>query len=71
MTVYDIQGGEAPSRPWDERAKDLIRAWGEAMAKRAAAAPPPSRPEPIKKAIRTIRGSSEGLVIVTPTETPG
>jgi pilus assembly protein CpaB len=72
-TFRDIQfAGEVPSRPWDERARDLINAWGEAMAKRAAAAPPPPpRREPPRFTIRTIRGSAEGMVVVSPMETPG
>lgn len=66
-TVHDIQLGEPPSRPWDERAKDLIKAWGEAMAKRPVAKPPPPASPP-RKMIRTLRGGSEGLVIVSPGE---
>jgi pilus assembly protein CpaB len=67
-TVYDIlMGGEPPSRPWDERAKDLIKAWGEALAKRAASPPPPA-PPPVIKTIRTIRGRNEGLVTITPAD---
>ncbi len=45
-TVNDIQFlAEAPARPWDERAKDLIKAWGEALAKAKPATPPPVRAE--------------------------
>ncbi|HZW30411.1 MAG TPA: Flp pilus assembly protein CpaB [Isosphaeraceae bacterium] len=73
-TVHDIQFlGEAPSRPWDERAKDLIKAWGEALARRPPP-PPPAPPtvkvEPPKQrvTIRTIRGNSEGQVILTPAD---
>jgi pilus assembly protein CpaB len=66
-TVRDIQFlGEAPVKTWDERAKDLIKAWGEALAKRP---PPPTQAAtaaPVQKAIRTIRGNSEGRVMVTP-----
>ncbi len=69
-TVNDIQFlSEAPARPWDERAKDLIKAWGEALAKRPVP-PAPRAAEPAvtpKKSIRTIRGSSEGMVVLTPT----
>jgi pilus assembly protein CpaB len=72
-TVFDIQlGSEPPSKAWDERAKDLMKAWGEAMAKRAAATPPPlPAAEPARKTIRTIRGSLEGLVNVTPLDSSG
>ena len=48
-TVNDLESqSEAPVRPWDERAKDLIKAWGDALAK-APPAPLPSakrRPRP-------------------------
>jgi pilus assembly protein CpaB len=70
-TVNDIQFlSEPPGRPWDERAKDLIKAWGEAQAKRPAspAAKPQAAP---KKTIRTIRGSSEGMVVLSPVDAPG
>ena len=64
-----------PARPWDERAKDLIKAWGEALAKaKPATLPVPRRPRPMvapKKTIRTIRGSTEGQVSLTPTDPPG
>jgi pilus assembly protein CpaB len=70
-TVNDIQFlSEAPVRPWDERAKDLIKAWGEALAKR----PPPTPAEPRavpKKSIRTIYGSIEGKVELTPIDPNG
>jgi pilus assembly protein CpaB len=73
VTVKDIQFlQESPGRPWDERAKDLLKAWGEALAKaRLAAAPPRQQPPaqaaaPAKRSIRTLRGSNEGMVIVTP-----
>jgi pilus assembly protein CpaB len=68
-TLRDIQFfGERPARPWDERAKDLLKAWGEALAKaRPATPPPPPKSEEIpRKTIRTIRGSQEGLVVITP-----
>jgi pilus assembly protein CpaB len=68
MTFHDIQFlGDAPSRPWDERAKDLITAWGQVLAKRPPPTPP-VRAEPPKKTIRTIRGNSEGLVTLTPAD---
>ena len=70
-TVNDIQFlGEAPVRPWDERAKDLLKAWGEALAKRQTPPPPQAAAVP-KKRIRTLRGSSEGIVTLTPIDTPG
>ncbi len=66
-TVNDIQFlSEPPARPWDERAKDLIKAMGDAMAKaRPAATPAPAEERP-RKTIRTIRGSNESRVILTP-----
>jgi pilus assembly protein CpaB len=74
-TVHDIQFlGEAPVKPWDERAKDLIKAWGEALAKARPATPPPAPPartETPRKTIRTIRGSNEGIVIMTPADASG
>ncbi len=72
-TVNDIQFlSEAPARPWDERAKDLIKAVGEAMAKARPAAPSPVAAEASpKKTIRTIRGSNESMVILTPNGAPG
>jgi pilus assembly protein CpaB len=72
-TVNDIQFlGEAPSRPWDERAKDLIKAWGEALAKRQPApSAPPAQAERPKRSIRTIRGSVEGIVTLTPAADAG
>jgi pilus assembly protein CpaB len=66
-TMYDIQlASEPPTRSWDERAKDLLKAWGEAMAKRPAPRP---KAAPAVKSIRTIRGGSEGAVIVSSTAT--
>ncbi len=72
-TVNDIQFlSGAPARPWDERAKDLIKAWGEALAKARPTPPPPAQAEVIsKKSIRTLRGSSEGMVILTPAGASG
>jgi pilus assembly protein CpaB len=70
-TVNDIQFlSEAPARPWDERAKDLLKAWGEAQAKRPPP-PPAQRQVTPKKTIRTLRGSNEGMVVLTPVEAPG
>ena len=62
-TVNDIQF--LSERPWDERAKDLIKAWGEALAKRPVPPPAAAAVTP-KKTIRTIRGSNEGMVALTP-----
>ena len=72
-TVNDIQFlSEAPARPWDERAKDLLKSLGDALAKARPAPPPPAEAEAApKKSIRTIRGSSEGLVILSPTSSSG
>jgi len=74
-TVNDIQFlSEAPARPWDERAKDLIKAFGEAMSKARPApqpAQPTAEPAPRKMMIRTIRGSSEGMLVLTPTGAAG
>jgi pilus assembly protein CpaB len=70
-TVNDIQFHvEAPSRPLDERLKDVLKAWGEALAKRPPT-PPPAKVEVPKKTIRTIRGNSEGMVIITPLASSG
>jgi pilus assembly protein CpaB len=63
-TVNDIQF--LSERPWDERAKDLIKAWGEALAKRPS--PPAAERAVPKKTIRTIRGSNEGMVALTPMD---
>jgi pilus assembly protein CpaB len=66
-TMYDIQlASGPPKRSWDERAKDLLKAWGEAMAKRPA--PQPKAAPPVRS-IRTIRGHSEGAVVVSPMAT--
>ncbi len=71
-TVNDIQFlAEAPAKPWDERAKELIKAWGEAMAKARPAATPAQAEAISKKTIRTIRGSHESAVILTPGGGPG
>jgi pilus assembly protein CpaB len=76
-TVNDIQFlSEPPPKPWDERAKDLLKTMGEALAKARPAAPPPP-PQPAraeaaaKKTIRTIRGSIEGTVVLTPADNSG
>lgn len=63
-TMHDLQFHQ--ERPWDERAKDVLAALGEALAKGRAATPPVRPDVAPKKSIRTIRGSSEGLVQLTP-----
>jgi pilus assembly protein CpaB len=68
-TVLDLQFHQ--EKPWDQKAKDVLAALGEALAKARPATPPPPPPAakpPVveKKTIRTIRGNSEGLIIVTP-----
>ncbi len=73
-TVNDIQFlAEAPVRPWDERAKDLLKSLGDALAKARPVPPPPPAEAPAvpRKSIRTIRGSSEGLVVLSPTSSSG
>jgi pilus assembly protein CpaB len=61
-TMYDIQlASEPPSPSWDERIKDLLKAWGEAMAKRPAL---PPKAAPAVRPIRTLRGNNEGTVFV-------
>ena len=75
-TMRDIQFlGEQPTRTWDERAKDVLKAWAEAQAKARPTPPPAPAPvviaEPVRKTIRTIRGSQEGFVILSPPTGPG
>ena len=67
-TMFDLQFHQ--EKPWDQRAKDVLSALGEALAKaRPAPPPPPARAEVTpKKSIRTIRGSSEGMVLLTPDD---
>jgi pilus assembly protein CpaB len=59
---------ETPTKPWDERLMQVFKTFGEALAKRPV--PPPAaaaaQPEPQRQSIRTIRGNSEGTVVVTP-----
>lgn len=58
-----------PARPWDERASDLLKAFGAALAQAPPRKPeePKAVPPPPKKLIRTLRGgSAEGLIVVTP-----
>jgi len=50
---------EPPARPWDERAKDLLKVLGAALASRPRAEVPKAVPPPPRKVvIRTIRGGS-------------
>jgi pilus assembly protein CpaB len=68
-TMNDLQFHQ--ERPWDERAKDVLAALGEALAKARPAPRPPALAEVTpKKSIRTIRGSSEGMVVLTPAGSP-
>src|SRR5262249_16299494 len=64
-TMLDLQlRGEMT---WDQRAKEIVAALGEALAKARLAAPPAARRvAPMK--IRTLRGTNEGLVTVTPND---
>jgi pilus assembly protein CpaB len=58
-------------RPWDARAKDVLAALGQALAKRKEVPPPPAPappPAPIPIKIRTIRGNQEGLVSIQPID---
>jgi pilus assembly protein CpaB len=75
-TVNDIQFLQ--ERPWDERAKDVLKSFGEALAKAPKPAPPPppapaeAKPKALPEAIiRTIRGNHEGAVRITLPGTPG
>jgi pilus assembly protein CpaB len=74
-TVNDIQFMQ--DRPWDVRAKEVLKSLGEALAKARPPQPPPAPPVQTKpKApplviIRTIRGSSEGAVRVLLPGSPG
>jgi pilus assembly protein CpaB len=81
-TVNDIQVlGVAPTKPWNEKLSDLIKAWGEAQAKVQPAPAPAPAPDPAPfeapaefgrvKFIRTLRGTYEGKVILGPVDTPG
>jgi pilus assembly protein CpaB len=65
-TMNDLQFHQ--EKPWDQRAKEVLAALAEAMAKARAAAPPAEVTR--KKTIRTIRGSSEGMVSLGPTGDP-
>jgi hypothetical protein len=64
-TVADLQFFQ--DKPWDQKAKDVLAALGDALSKMkpATTLPPAARPPaPAEKRIRTIRGSSEGVVII-------
>jgi pilus assembly protein CpaB len=62
-TMLDLQLHQ--ERTWDQRAKEVMAALGEALAKARPAAPPAARRE-APRTIRTLRGTHEGLVIVAP-----
>jgi pilus assembly protein CpaB len=64
-TMLDLQLRQ--ERTWDERAKEVVAALGEALAKARPAAPPAARRESPRK-IRTLRGTNEGLVTVAPND---
>jgi pilus assembly protein CpaB len=83
-TVNDIQFlSEAPSKSWNERVSEVIKVWGEAQAKArsatatATASEPAPAPDPAPaeakrmRIIRTLRGTSEGMVILSPEGSPG
>jgi pilus assembly protein CpaB len=73
-TVNDIQFlSEAPTRPWNDRVNDIIKTWAEAQAKaRPTLAPAPAPAEVNRvKIIRTLRGTSEGMVILNREDAPG
>jgi pilus assembly protein CpaB len=60
-------------RPWDERLKGVLEAFGKAMAQRrpekAPAALPAPPPPPV--GIRTIRGTQDGMIYLPPDRTNG
>ncbi len=70
-TVNDIQFLQ--EKPWDERAKDVLKSFGDALAKAPKPIPPPPPPAPVdakpkappEVIIRTIRGNHEGAVRIT------
>jgi pilus assembly protein CpaB len=64
-TMLDLQLRQ--ERTWDQRAKDVMAALGEALARARPAAPASARREPPRK-IRTLRGTNEGLVTVGPND---
>ncbi len=76
-TVNDIQFLQ--EKPWDERAKDLLKSFGDALAKAPKPVPPPPPPASVEakpKAppefiIRTIRGRQEGAVKIIMPGTAG
>lgn len=67
-TVTDLQFYQ--DKPWDQKAKDVLAALGDALSKAKPAAPtaPAARPQAPEKRIRTLRGSSEGMVIIAPQD---
>jgi pilus assembly protein CpaB len=67
-TFNDIQFYQ--EKPWDQRAKDVLKSFGDALARAPKPTPPPPPAEvkpkpPAQAVIRTIRGSQEGAVMVT------
>jgi pilus assembly protein CpaB len=64
---------EPPARPWDERAKDLLKVFGSALAQASRPKPAETKavPPPRKFVIRTIRGGSvEQMVEFTAASAP-
>jgi pilus assembly protein CpaB len=64
-TMLDLQLRQEMT--WDQRAKGVMAALGEALAKARPIAPPAARREAPRK-IRTLRGTNEGLVTVAPND---
>jgi pilus assembly protein CpaB len=52
-------------KPWDERAKGVLEAVGNALAQPLKTRPP-EEAEPPARRIRTVRGAQEGLVLIRP-----
>ncbi|MBV8194505.1 MAG: Flp pilus assembly protein CpaB [Candidatus Dormibacteraeota bacterium] len=72
-TVNDIQFFR--EKPWDQRAKEVLRSLGDALARAPKPTPPPppaaARPRtPSQAVIRTIRGNREGAVMITFPDNP-
>lgn len=54
-------------KPWDERAKGVLEGVGNLLEQQARRRPAPAPPPPVASAqIRTLRGTSEGVVVVQP-----
>ncbi len=64
-TMLDLQLRQ--ERTWDQRAKEIVAALGEALARARPPAPPAPRRE-APRTIRTLRGSNEGRVTVAPND---